>query len=172
MSNFQSQGQWENETESIILDKEHSDSLSGKVSIKIKKSSLFIIVVSFVAIVAAIIAIYSFARPIEGVWVRQADDTSNAGMIVKVSKNGSVLQGVVLDPSNSDFEADQIKWLNISKIGFGKYECSDLHSDGFSTNYVDTLSTITVFKGGNSLKIVTNSQTSNQGQFQVWIKQE
>ncbi len=175
MPNFQSQGQWENETENIILDKEQLDSLSSKVSVKIKKSSLFIIVASFVAIVAAIIAIYSFARPIEGVWVRQEDDTHVAGMTVEVKCVNGVLQGEIIDMDEGigTFEVGLIKWYDIKKVGFGQYQLQSLIGIGGSSNtyhYDGTISHITVNRGGKSLSLTTpNSNVT--GAFQIWIKQ-
>lgn len=176
MSNFQTQAQsqWENESsnEKILAPSSSNSSNDNKKSHR--KIYLFIAICFIIALIS-IISVYTFARPIEGTWIRQADDHIGAeGMAVEVVKNGSVLEGKVIADSDdpSKFKEGQIKWFQLRKVGFGTYECFDLCLDE-ETNafyYDDTVSTLTIMSGGNTL--ILDAPRHTMGAHQIWVKQK
>lgn len=172
MANFQTQGQWENDSisQDIFFDtsetKPHRNNNHKKLYI--------IIAVIFTLSLAIILSIYTFARPIEGSWIRQADDNIGAeGMTIEVIKHGRTFEGKVTSDSDSStkFKKGQIKWFQLKKIGFGVYECYDLCQDEATNNfyYDGAVSTLTVAPGGKSLNLVASRHTA--GDNQIWIKQ-
>ncbi len=177
MSSFQTQSQWENSSSvsefQIDLEPDHESGLKKKTGQNNKKA--LIIAGSATAIVIAVLlSVYMFARPIEGIWVRQTDTNYTvAGMTVEVRRNGRALEGVIISmPEGAEaFEVGQIKWFNIRKVGFGRYSFQDLtHSDSSGSYYYHRESDIlAVSSGGKNLSIIT-SQPDQKGHYQVWLK--
>ncbi len=170
MSNFQAQGQWENEQIPEIDEGNKPISTRNNGNKKI----YIIIGIVFVTVVLGILAVYHYARPIEGIWLRQADDHIGAeGMTVEVVKTGSLYEGKVITGSDdpTKFKAGQIKWFEIRKVGFGIYECYDLCEDeeNGAFYYDGTISTIKVLPGGKTLNLVTTKDAA--GSNQLWTKQ-
>ncbi len=177
MNQFQTQNQWENESDNIVFDKNTSDSSSRKVSVYVKKSSLILIITTFIVVIAIILSIYIFARPIEGVWIRQQDDNSTlAGMTVEVKKNNGSIDGTIIAmPEGAEtFEVGQVKWFNMKKVGFGVYQGQSLgayeDTGGCVYHYDNNVSTMTILHGGDKLTLV--SPDVEKGGFQIWIKQK
>lgn len=177
MGQFQTQGQWEND--SINPEPFLDSSSPDEKTITPQRAGIhkiyIIIAAVFITAVTSILLIYNFARPIEGIWVRQADDNIGAeGMTIEVIKNGSYYEGKVTSGSNdsSKFKEGQIKWFQLKKIGFGIYECYDLCQDETTNNfyYDGTVSTLTVMSGGKSLNLVAPKHSA--GANQIWIKQK
>lgn len=173
MNEFQTQSQWENEQQNIRLEDnfDHSDIHNNKKSHQI----YWIIGIIFVIAIVTIFSIYNFARPIEGTWIRQADDNYGAeGMTIEVIKNGSFYEGKVTSDSDSSskFKKGQIKWFQLRKVGFGLYECYDLCQDEETNtfNYDDITSTLTIMPGGKSLTL--DAPKRSAGAHQLWIKQK
>lgn len=176
MSNFQTQAQsqWENESinEEILAQSSSNNSNNNKKS---HHKIYILITVFFIIALISIISVYTFARSIEGTWIRQADDHTGAeGMAVEVVKNGSVLEGKVIADSDdpTKFKEGQIKWFQLRKVGFGTYECFDLCLDE-ETNafyYDDTVSTLTILSGGNTL--ILDAPKHTKGAHQMWVKQK
>ena len=175
MSQFQTQSQWENDQKQDIF---WEDNSSFQINPKNKKNPhLIYLIIGFVFFIALtiIFSIYNFARPIEGTWIRQADDNYGAeGMTIEVVKSGSFYEGKVTSDSNdsSKFKKGQIKWFQLKKVGFGLYECYDLCQDEENNtfSYDDIISTLTVMSGGKSLTI--DSPKHSAGAHQIWIKQK
>ena len=172
MANFQTQSQWENE--SIDLPQEEISTTEDSGSNHSHRKIYIIIALLFVLALTTIFSIYNFARPIEGTWVRQADDHIGAeAMVVEVVRSGSFYEGKVISDSadSTKFKTGQIKWFQLHKIGFGIYEFYDLCEDeDTNTFYYDgTVSTLTVQPGGKSLTI--DSPKHTRGAHQIWIKQ-
>ena len=183
MASFQTQSQWENENLPDIeynIDSGNDSSLKKNNNrIKIRKSTLLIIASSMIVIVALLLSVYIAARPIEGVWIRQMDDNSTlAGMTVEVRKNGGVTEGVIITmPEGAEeFEVGQVKWFDIQKVGFGKYQFRDLTYSGNTETYYYRNSDsdlLSVMSGGKRLTISCSDRTQrDKGAFQVWIKND
>lgn len=174
MNDFQTQSQWENEQQDIFS--EGNSSFKKNMSNNKKTYRIYqIIGIIFVISIIAIFSIYNFARPIEGTWVRQADDNYGAeGMTIEVVKNGSFYEGRVTSDSNdtSKFKEGQVKWFQLRKVGFGLYECYDLcqYEETNSFGYDDVVSTLTVMPGGKSLTV--DSPKFSAGAHQIWVKQK
>ena len=175
MSSFQTQSQWENNAGQELLKGNDNTPTKKDAGIQVSKKGLIIGGSIVVLVFWGIIALYMFGRPIEGVWVRQMDDNSTlAGMTVVVKRDGSMLEGVIIEmPSNAyAFEVGQIKWHMIKKVGFGKYEYYDLtHADGTDQYYYGTSSLLTVLPGGKQLTATTDG-SSARGNYQIWVKQK
>lgn len=172
MSRFQTQSQWENETQQNGA--AAFESATDNKGIQISKKGLLLGGSLLIIIFLGIIALYIFGRPIEGTWVRQMDDNSTlAGMTVEVKRDGNILEGTIISmPEGAiGFEVGQIKWFQIKKVGFGKYEFYDLiHHETTGTYSYGTTSILTVLQGGNQLTLATDGSNS-RGNFQVWVKQ-
>ena len=195
MSQFQAQTQWENEsmqsTNPLVTDgTETIEKKSGNT----QRILLLLGIVVLAVVIIAVIAVHHFSRSVEGIWIRQVDNSNVGGMIVEVRQNGDMLQGTILSlPSGAPrFETGQIKWANISKTGYGEYLlydliCTDTTEDSGVRRYYhygDTESQLTVQPGGKVLIISQNSQPSdlvasdeirvnvNLGSQQVWIRQK
>lgn len=174
MNEFQTQSQWENEQHDII-NEDNSSSPQNAPHSKSPYHIYRIIGIIFVISIIAIFSIYNFARPIEGIWIRQADDNYGAeGMTIEVVKNGDFYEGKVTSDSDdsSKFKEGQVKWFQLKKVGFGLYECYDLcqYEETNSFGYDDVISTLTVMPGGKSLTV--DSPKFSAGAHQLWIKQK
>ncbi len=162
----------------IIEPQEQIDAVSNsdhKSGLRIKRTTVLYIVVSIVTVMVFILAVYFFARPIEGVWVRQEDDTRVAGMTVRVEKVNGILQGTIIDMNEGigTFEVGLVKWMDIKKVGFGRYIWYDLIGIGGSSDYYhyeDTIASCTISRGGKRLDLY--SPGAGTGKFQIWIKQK
>lgn len=175
MGQFQTQSQWENEQEQDIFLEGNSSSQTNTPNNKNSRLIYLIIGIVFVIAIVTVFLVYNFARPIEGTWVRQADDNYGAeGMTIEVIKNGSFYEGKVTSDSNdsSKFKEGQIKWFQLRKVGFGLYECYDLcqYEETNTFGYDDVTSTLTVMSGGRSLTL--DSPKHSAGAHQIWIKQK
>ena len=177
MSSFQAQAQsqWENESfNENMLPTSSSDNSNDKRRSSHTKIYILITAIFIIAIIV-IYSVYTFARPIEGTWIRQADDHIGAeGMVVEVVKNGSEYEGKVIGDSDdaTKFKKGQVKWFQLKKVGFGIYECFDLCVDEETNSfyYDGTVSTLTVLSGGNSLTLDAPNHTF--GAHQIWTKQK
>lgn len=172
MANFQTQEQWENDSVSQDIFS-HTNETSHHRNNNHKKIYIITAVIFTLSLVI-ILSIYTFARSIEGTWIRQADDNIGAeGMTIEVIKHGGSFEGKVTSDSDSStkFKKGQIKWFQLKKIGFGVYECYDLCQDEATNNfyYDGTVSTLTVAPGGKSLNLVAPKHSA--GANQIWIKQ-
>ena len=179
MAQFQSQGQWENESQSVpeqILDEntnEHGENVLKQKSSN--KKILLLILLLFSLAVVGIAAVYMKGRSVEGIWVRQADDNYGAeGMTVEVKKVGSLYEGKVIQGSDDStkFRSGQVKWFQLKKVGFGVYEGYNLsEEEETQTFYYDgTVSTWTVHAGGKSLTL--ESPGASAGAHQLWLKEK
>lgn len=172
MANFQTQTQWENESIDLPqAELSSTDDLDGGHS---HKKIYIIIGLLFSLALTTAFSVYNFARPIEGTWIRQADDNVGAeGMIVEVVRSGAFYEGKVVSDSvdKTKFKSGQIKWFQLHKVGFGVYEFYDLCEDEeTNTFYYDgVVSTLTVQAGGKSLTL--DAPKHAQGAHQIWIKQ-
>lgn len=131
----------------------------------------------FVLLCAGIVAYANVSRSIEGVWMRDADDTANTGMIVEVRKNGGTLEGVIVSPGKSStFQAGQVKWKDIRKEGIGKYSFYELSSDALASSfhYNDLRATLIVGAGGRRLALTSPKDArylAEIGLNQTWTRQ-
>ncbi len=171
----QAQSQWENESFDEALLPSGSNNNSNDNSKKSHTKIYVLIAAVFIIALISIYCIYTFARPIEGTWIRQTDDHIGAeGMVVEVVKNGSVFEGKVIEDSDdtTKFKKGQVKWFQLQKVGFGVYECFDLCIDEETNSfyYDGTISTLTVLSGGNTLTLDAPKHTV--GAHQIWIKQK
>lgn len=144
------------------------------MSLNVKEFIAIAIIV--LAIIGTMFSVYIFGRRIEGTWVRQDDDTHVAGMTVEVKRVNGVLQGTIIDMTDGvgTFEVGLVKWYDLKRVGFGKYELYDLIGIGGSStsyHYDGILSTIQILSGGQSLNVV-NPKPGNTGNFQIWTKQK
>ena len=144
---------------------------------RISKRFVIAIGICVVMSILTMVGLYSFGRRLEGVWIRQPDDNTNAkGMVVVVSKVDGIYQGEIIEMGNDSrlFEVGQIKWKNIRKVGFGQYECNDLIGEADTQRYYydESLSYIKVLNGGEHLTLAARSDTTSSGRYQIWIKQK
>ena len=166
MNEFQIQNQWEND--SLRVDEPMSEKDTEKKGVSVKKGTIVLFGGAVILIIVAVLCLYLFGRPIEGVWVRQEDDTHVAGMVVKVEKVNGTLQGTIIDMNEGigKFDIGSVKWIEIRKTGFGRYELHDF--DERVKQYGELPSICTVLRGGKKL-ILTHSTTQTGG-YQVWDK--
>ena len=176
MDQFQTQSQWENETEDALVRTTGSSKKPHRHGITINKKTILVLSALLIIGLAAGLYYYSAARSIEGIWVRQMDDnTSVAGMTVEVRRNGSRLEGVIISmPAGAEsFYVGQVKWFGIHKTGFGKYEYYDLISkdNGSEYDYGSNIDDMVVSADESQLTISSNNDTE-KGQHQLWVKQK
>ncbi len=162
------QSQWENGLQNMEEYAEDHHPIQKRV--ELNKSLLIVSIGIAVLVLGIILSVYAFARPIEGVWIRQQDDTRNMGLVVAVRKDGNSFFGEIIEAKGTDFENGQIKWMNIKKVGFGRYKCYDLHAGSGIYNYKNITSTMVVNSGGKTMTIFTDQKTADSGQFQIWHK--
>ena len=179
MAKFQTQGQWENESQQFqeqILDENSLEQGEQSVNQQFPyKKILLLILLAFSIAVVGILAVYANGRSIEGIWIRQADDNYGAeGMTVEVKKNGSLYEGKVIQGSDNPnkFRSGQVKWFQLRKVGFGVYEGYNLSEDEETQTffYDDVITTWTVHFGGKSLTIETPG--NGPGAHQLWLKEK
>ena len=142
---------------------------------RVSKKNIILFSGMFLLIFSIVIGIYTFGHPVEGVWIRQDDDTHVAGMTVEVIKTSGVYEGLIISmPDDAwTFHQGQIKWRDIRKIGFGQYECQSLAgTDEMGYHYPEAKAIITVLDGGNKMTLVHEDNTTSTGKYQVWIKQK
>ena len=100
MANFQTQEQWENDSVSQDIFS-HTNETSHHRNNNHKKIYIITAVIFTLSLVI-ILSIYTFARSIEGTWIRQADDNIGAeGMTIEVIKHGGSFEGKVTSDSDS-----------------------------------------------------------------------
>ena len=176
MSCFQTQSQWENESEQNALSNNDSADRHRKHGITVNKKALIIISTFLVISIVAAFVYYNSAKSIEGIWIRQMDDnTTVAGMTVEVSNNNGRLEGkiIAMPAGAAEFHVGQIKWFGIKKIGLGKYVFYDLISKegGEKYTYSSNGDEMIVSSSGDQLTITANHDV-DRGAFQMWIKQK
>ena len=97
---------------------------------------------------------------LQGTWLRTGgDNTNNEGMIVKVTNT----TGVILDPVDSGFQIDDVKWKSIANQTAGGFTHLELGSD---YNYYGA--TID-FQSENVIRIVVDA--GGTGNYQEWTRQ-
>lgn len=176
MSSFQTQSQWENDSDNTLTESYDLTGNQRKHGIPVNRKAIVVFFALVILVVAAGIYFYSTARSIEGIWVRQVDDNSTvAGMMIEVKNNNGTLQGTIISmPMDAiEFKVGQVKWFGIKKVGFGKYTFFDLMSygDGASYDYANNPDDMTVSSGGDQLTISSNHEV-DRGAYQLWIKQK
>ena len=177
MAHYQAQTQWKNEIQQNsdgVYEKDSHETVKRNID---RKQFLLVLGIMFLTVLAVTVAVYHFAWPIEGVWVRQEDDVHVAGMVVKVERVNGALQGTIIamDEGVGVFEVGLVKWMNIKKVGFGRYEWYDLLGkiDRNSTtpfHYENDVSHCTVSGNGHFFNLLC--PTDGPGKYQVWIKQK
>ena len=174
MAQYQSQSQWENELQN--MESAVSSSAEKQRGIVVSKKTLILGGGIVLTIFCLLLVLYAFGRPLEGTWVRQSDDNSTlSGMKVEVRNNGGKLEGTIVSMPDGAyaFEEGQIKWAEIKKVGFGKYQCVDLSFLQPENIYSYEGSTLlSVGPGGKqmTLQTVTN-QIVQRGRHQLWLKE-
>ncbi len=174
MSSFQTQSQWENDSQQRTSDS--SDKSRKKRGFQVSKKVVAVISALFILALGSLGYIYTFTRTIEGTWVRQMDDnTTLAGMTVEVRRNGSRLEGVIISmPAGAEsFYVGQVKWFGIRKTGFGQYAYYDLIAkDGGTEYYYGSNIDDMIINADESQLTISSNNDTERGQHQLWVKQK
>ncbi|TYA55684.1 hypothetical protein [Formosa maritima] len=97
---------------------------------------------------------------IQGTWLRTGGNhTGNIGMVIEVTDN----DGVIVDPIDSGFEVDDVKWMNILPSDISDFTHSELGSD--YNYYSATLD----FESENVILISVDA--GGAGNYQEWTRQ-
>ena len=97
---------------------------------------------------------------LQGTWLRTGGNhTGNIGMVIEVTDN----DGVIVDPIDSGFAIDDVKWMNIVTNDTSDFTHSELGSD---YNYY---SAIIDFETDNVIRISVDA--GGAGNYQEWTKQ-
>ena len=106
---------------------------------------------------------------LEGEWVRQPDDTNFAGMIVEIKENGGEYIGVIKSTPVDSFKVGDIKWSDMTMVGFNTFYEYDLADDGVTRYH----SKIKISFDGKTLTDDAIDQSRiSYGKNQVWKKME
>lgn len=98
---------------------------------------------------------------LQGNWIRVGGNNPiNNGMTIEVLEN----QGTIINPVESGFEKNDIKWLDIRAISEMNFEYKELGSD---SNYYPSL---LFFQEDDTLRVDVNH--SGAGNYQKWIRLE
>lgn len=97
---------------------------------------------------------------LQGTWLRTGGNhTGNIGMVVEVIDN----DGIIVDPIDSGFQVDDVKWMNIVPNDTSDFTHSELGSD---YNYY---SAIIDFQSDDVFWIIVDS--GGAGNYQEWTRQ-
>ena len=97
---------------------------------------------------------------LQGTWLRTGGNhTGNIGMVIEVTDN----EGVIVDPIDSGFEVDDVKWMNIVSNDTSDFTHSELGSD---YNYY---SAIIDFETDDVIRISVDA--GGAGNYQEWTRQ-
>jgi hypothetical protein len=97
---------------------------------------------------------------LQGTWLRTGGNhTGNIGMVIEVTDN----DGVIVDPVDSGFEVDDVKWMNIVAQDATDFTHSELGSD---YNYY---SAIIDFETDNLIRVSVDA--GGAGNYQEWTRQ-
>ncbi|WP_191860801.1 hypothetical protein [Hanstruepera ponticola] len=97
---------------------------------------------------------------LQGTWLRTGGNhTGNIGMVIEVTDN----DGVIVDPIDSGFEVDDVKWMNIVTNDTSDFTHSELGSD---YNYY---SATIDFQSDNVIWIIVDA--GGAGNYQEWTRQ-
>lgn len=97
---------------------------------------------------------------LQGTWLRTGGNhTGNIGMIIEVTEN----DGVIVDPTTSGFQVDDVKWMNILPNDISDFAHSELGSD---YNYY---SAIIDFQSDDVIWISVDA--AGPGNYQEWTRQ-
>ena len=176
MAQYQSQSQWENDlqnTESPIS----FSTVAQPKGLVVSKKALLVGCGIALTVLCLLLLLYAFGRSVEGIWVRQSDDNSTlSGMKVEVRRNSGKLEGTIVSiPEGAyAFEEGQIKWAEIKKVGFGKYQCFDLSFLQPENIYSYEGSTLlSIGPGGKQMTLQTMaSGIVQRGRHQLWVKEQ
>jgi hypothetical protein len=97
---------------------------------------------------------------LQGTWLRTGGNhTGNIGMVVQVTAN----DGIIIDPIDSGFEVDDVKWMNIVSNDTSDFTHAELGSD---YNYY---SAIIDFQSNDVIWIIVDA--GGAGNYQEWTRQ-
>ena len=166
------QSEHKNQEDTVAVKKKE-----GHITIYVKKKTLIILGIVICLIGLSTALLLTQTRKIDGTWVRVNDDNGLIGMVVNVS-NG---QGIIVKEPDTNalgygFKVGQVKWMNITKSGWGQYTFSDATSDDDTgaVYFDNAISKMEVSLDGKKLTLTVQAGelTGKTGLYQEWKKLE